>query len=184
MARQSSPLGRFVKILADFSAGLAAAGIIVVVLVQVVSRLIGAPVSWTEEATRFLFVWMVFLGLAAGFRKVESARVLVFIAAMPRAFRRLAVPIYVGFSILFFVLMGWTGIGLVRQQVMMNETAATLAVPMWVIGLIMPISAVVAILAIVESVRTRRELIAVSDAGMPPIHIPEADVFEQKGPTS
>jgi TRAP-type C4-dicarboxylate transport system permease small subunit len=184
MARRSSLLGRFVKVLADFSAGLTAAGIIVVVLLQVASRLIGEPVSWTEEATRFLFVWMVFLGLAAGFRTVESARVLVFIAAMPRVVRRLAVPIYVGFSILFFVLMGWTGIGLVQQQMMMNETTATLPIPMWVIGLIMPISAVVAILAILESLKTRRDLIALPEAGAPPVHIPEIDVLAQKGPAS
>ena len=64
-------------------------------LLQVASRLLGAPVPWTEEATRYLFVWMIFLGLAAGFRTVESARVTVFIAMMPEYLRRLAVPIYV-----------------------------------------------------------------------------------------
>ena len=46
----------------------------------------------------------------------------------------------------------------------MNETAATLAIPMWVIGMVMPISAVLAILAIVESLRTRRDLIALPGA--------------------
>lgn len=176
-------LGTFVKVVADFSAGLAAAGIIVVVLVQVASRLMGTPVSWTEEATRFLFVWMVFLGLAAGFRTVESARVVVFIAAAPRLFRRLAVPIYVSTSILFFALMGWTGVSLVRQQIMMNETAATLAIPMWVIGLIMPISAVVAILAILESVKTRREFIALPEPNSQQAGTVDADVLVPKGPT-
>jgi TRAP-type C4-dicarboxylate transport system permease small subunit len=183
MARQSSSLGRFVKFVADFCAGLAAAGILIVVLVQVVSRLLGVPVSWTEEATRFLFVWMVFLGLAAGFRTVESARVVVFIAAMPGLFRHLAVPIYVGSSVLFFILMGWTGTGLVRQQIIMNEEAATLAIPMWVIGLIMPISAVLAVLAIVESLRTRRNLIALPEVGVPQVDLSEPDVFVSKGPT-
>ena len=67
--------------------GLACVGILVVVLLQVASRLLGAPVSWTEEATRYLFVWMIFLGLAAGFRTVESARVTVFIAMMPGVLR-------------------------------------------------------------------------------------------------
>ena len=84
MAQQPSLLGRFVKLTADFAAGATAAGILIVVVVQIVSRLIGQPVSWSEEATRFLFVWMVFLGLAAGFRTVESARVVVFIAAVAK----------------------------------------------------------------------------------------------------
>lgn len=184
MAQKPSLLGRFVKLTADFAAGTAAVGILIVVIVQIVGRLIGQPVSWSEEATRFLFVWMVFLGLAAGFRTVESARVVVFIAALPGLFRRLAVPIYVGSSVLFFGLMGWTGISLVRQQIMMSEEAATLAIPMWVIGLIMPISAALAILAILESLKTKRDFIALPEPGaQPQVDLDEPDVFVSKGKT-
>jgi TRAP-type C4-dicarboxylate transport system permease small subunit len=182
MAHKPSLLGRFVKIAADFAAGATAAGILIVVLIQVVSRLIGMPVSWSEEATRYLFVWMVFLGLAAGFRTVESARVVVFIAAVPSVFRRLAVPIYVSSSVLFFALMGWTGFSLIRQQIMMNEETATLPIPMWIIGLIMPISAILAILAIIESLKTNRELIELPEVGAPPhVELDETDAFISKG---
>lgn len=185
MAHKPSLLGSFVKIAADFAAGATATGILIVVLVQVVSRLLGAPVSWSEEATRYLFVWMVFLGLAAGFRTVESARVVVFIAALPNLFRRLAVPIYVGSSVLFFALMGWTGVSLIRQQLMMNEETATLPIPMWVIGLIMPISAVLAILAIFESLKASRNLIELPEVGVPPqVELEETDAFVSKGHTS
>ncbi len=184
MAHQPSLLGKFVKVTADFAAGATAAGILIVVLLQVMSRLAGRPVSWSEEATRYLFVWMVFLGLAAGFRTVESARVVVFIAAIPGVFRRLAVPIYVGSSVLFFILMGWTGLSLVNLQIMMNEETATLPIPMWVIGLIMPISAILAILAIFESLKTNRDLIALPEVGAPPqVGLEEPDVFVSKGHT-
>jgi TRAP-type C4-dicarboxylate transport system permease small subunit len=184
MAHKPSLLGRFFKITADFAAGATAVGILIVVLVQVVSRLMGMPVSWSEEATRYLFVWMVFLGLAAGFRTVESARVVVFIAAIPRVFRRLAIPIYVGSSVLFFALMGWTGLSLVQQQIMMNEETATLPIPMWMIGLIVPISAVLAILAILESLKTSRDLIALPEPrGALRVDLEEPDVFVSKGHT-
>ena len=95
MDRTVSPFDGVMRALTDVVAGIAAFGILVVVLLQVASRLLGAPVPWTEEATRYLFVWMIFLGLAAGFRTVEAARVTVFIALAPRVFGRLAVPIYV-----------------------------------------------------------------------------------------
>jgi C4-dicarboxylate transporter DctQ subunit len=176
MDRTLSPLDRVVRTLTDAVAGIAAFGILVVVLLQVASRLLGAPVPWTEEATRYLFVWMVFLGLAAGFRTVETARVTVFIALAPRLFRRLAVPIYVCSSVLFFVLMAWTGYGLVGLQLTMNETAATLAIPMWMIGMVMPLSAILAILGIIESLRSRRELIALPGASPILAGIPQADV--------
>ncbi len=167
MSIRSFPLGPIVRAVSDVAAGAACAGILLVVLIQVAGRLIGHPLPWTEEATRFLFIWMVFLGLAAGFRTAESARVVVFLVLGRRLFTHLAVPIYVVSTVAFFLLMGWTGITLVGQQIMMGEVAATLPIPMWIIGSIMPISAVIAILAVAESLRTKRDLIALPELGVP-----------------
>lgn len=175
MDKTTSFLGGALKAATDIAAGIAVVGVLLVVLIQVASRVLGMPVSWTEEATRYLFVWMIFLGLAAGFRTVETARVTVLIAMMPSIVRRLSLPIYVASSVIFFALTGWTGYHLVRQQFVMNETAATLAVPMWLIGTVMPISAMLAVLGIVESLRTRRDLIELADPaqGMPEITLAE-----------
>lgn len=181
MAHTGFSLGRFVQIVADYAAGACCGGILIVVLMQVSSRLLGHPLPWTEEAVRFLFIWMVFLGLAAGFRTVESARVVVFLSMGRRLFRHIAVPIYVISSVGFFVLMGWTGIGLVRQQIMMNEVSATVPLPMWVIGMVMPVSSVIAILAIIDSVRNRRELIATPEPGLPAGESAHADVNLSSG---
>lgn len=178
MLKSRFSFSNLLKGVTDIAAGIAAFGILVVVLLQVASRLLDMPVSWTEEATRYLFVWMVFLGLAAGFRTVETARVTVLLALMPRAIQRLSVPIYAVSSILFFVLSGWTGYKLVNQQLMMNETAATLAVPVWLIGTIMPLSAVLAILAIIQSLRKSRDLIEVLDTphDVPELHLAQTSV--------
>nr|WP_097142501.1 TRAP transporter small permease [Rhizobium subbaraonis] len=175
MHKSTSFFGWILKLATDAMAGVAVTGVLIVVLIQVSSRVLGMPVSWTEEATRYLFVWMIFLGLAAGFRTVETARVTVLLAVMPGIIRRLSVPIYVVSCLLFFALMGWTGYNLVRQQLVMNETAATLGVPMWVIGTVMPASALLAVLAILESLRYRRDLIALADPaqGMPELILAE-----------
>lgn len=185
MSKGSSLFDKVLKGATDFVAGIAVFGVLLVVLLQVSSRLLGFPVSWTEEATRYLFVWMIFLGLAAGFRTVETARVTVLIAMMPNMIRRLSLPIYVVSSVVFFALMGWTGYFLVQQQLMMNETAATLAVPMWLIGTIMPLSSILAVLAIIESLRTRRDLIELPDPlqGMPEFTLAEsAAPIQEKQP--
>lgn len=175
MHKTTSFFGSILKLATDAMAGLAVTGVLIVVLIQVSSRVLGMPVSWTEEATRYLFVWMIFLGIAAGFRTVETARVTVLIAMMPSLIRRLSVSIYVVACLVFFALMGWTGYHLVYQQFAMNETAATLAVPMWIIGTVMPVSALLAVLAIFESLRNRRDLIALADPaqGMPELILAE-----------
>lgn len=38
-------------------------------ILQVLSRFIGVPMSWTDEAMRFLFIWFAFLGSAYAIRE-------------------------------------------------------------------------------------------------------------------
>lgn len=166
-SHHTNALSRLVTSVADVGSGIAAFMIIVIVLTQVVGRLLGAPFSWTEEATRVFFMWMVFLGMGASMRTADAARVTVFLNWMPKFCVPLFMPIYVVACLAFFALMGWTGAGMVRQQFMMNETFATLAIPTWIVGLMMPISAIIGILAVLSSVKNYRDVIdaMVSPAG-------------------
>ncbi len=144
----------------DVAAGLACAALVLVVSIQVIGRLADAPVSWSEELTRAIFIWMVFIGMASSMRAADAARVTVLLLYVPWL-RRLALPIYVIGCLAFFLLMAWTGFGLVRQQVMMGETIATLGVSSWAIGITMPISAVIAAWGTVASLRDHRAVVAV-----------------------
>ena len=150
----------------DIAGGLFAAAIVVVVLTQVVSRLRNVPVAWSEEMTRALFLWMIFIGVASSMRHADAARVTVLMGAS--AFlRRLALPVYLAGCLTFFVLMAWTGVAMVRQQVMMNETIATLAIPSWFIGIVMPLSALIAIIGTLASLRDHRGAIALDPESSP-----------------
>ena len=142
---------------------LAAAGTVFVVLAQVVSRLRGAPLPWSEELTRALFIWMVFMGLASSMRRADAARVTIFLQALPPFLRRISLPIYLVCSIGFFVLMAWMGGRMVQQQLAMHESIATLGWPSWVIGMVMPVSAVIAILCTFASLRDHKAAIALTD---------------------
>jgi C4-dicarboxylate transporter DctQ subunit len=151
--------GRWLGTCTDGICAIAAAGTVIVVLAQVAGRLLGTPVSWSEELTRAFFIWMIFIGLASSMRHADTARVTIFLQAMPRALRRVALPIYLLSSLGFFAVMGWTGAAMVRQQFAMNETIATLGCPTWILGLVMPVSAVLAILCTLESLRKHRAAI-------------------------
>ncbi len=157
------PAVRLLLLLTDGVSGVAVAAILAVVLVQVVGRLLDAPFSWTEELTRACFIWMVFAGVAAGMRHADAARVTVLLKAFPGFVRKQALAIYVACSLAFFLLAAWTGWYMVGQQVRMNERIATLGWPMWVVGLIVPASAVLSIGGLLLSIRTHKAILAATE---------------------
>jgi len=128
------------------------AAMVVTVAIQVVSRALGASVSWTEELTRFLFIYTAFLGMAAGFRHAEHARIAFVIAKLPRVGQQIAVHLYAVAGIGFFVVVGVTGWELVMQQFESGEISPVLGVGMYLSTLPVVISAGLAILAHVQSV--------------------------------
>ena len=69
----------------EITLALVFAVIIIVVTAQVVWRyLFNNPLIWTEEASRFLFVWLTFLGAAVTLGQRMHVRVTVFIDALPQ----------------------------------------------------------------------------------------------------
>jgi C4-dicarboxylate transporter DctQ subunit len=143
----------------DILSGLSAFAMFVVVIIQIAGRLSGHPAPWTEESTRFIFVWMVFLGIGIGFRKAESARITIFLNWLPKFFNQLAFYVYIMGSIGFFIFMFYTGIQIVWQQVSMHEMGSALMIPMWIVGLSIPVSAALGILGVIESAVYHKKLI-------------------------
>ncbi len=54
----------------DALAALSTALIFVIVLIQIAGRTSGHPAPWTEEGTRFVFIWMIYLGLGIGLNQL------------------------------------------------------------------------------------------------------------------
>lgn len=157
--KEIAPFFRYLNKITDVAGALTAIGIFAVVIIQIIGRLIGHSAPWTEESTRYIFIWMIFLGIGIGFRKVESPRVTVLLNIMPKFIQRLSKWIYSIATIGFFVFMVVYGIELVRQQVTMNEISSVLLIPMWIIGISIPFSAVIGILNTIQSLIYDRDLI-------------------------
>jgi TRAP-type C4-dicarboxylate transport system permease small subunit len=128
------------------------AGMVVTVAIQVVSRAMGEAVPWTEELTRFLFIYTAFLGMAAGFRHAEHARIAFLLGKLPRVGQQLGAHLYAVAGIVFFLIVGYYGWELVAQQYESQETSPSLGLGMYLITAPIVVSAVLAIVAHVQSV--------------------------------
>lgn len=126
-------------------------GMIVTILLQIIGRVIGHPFAWTEETSRYLFLWMMFIALAAGFNQAESSRVTLLLTVGPKWLKKFSEILYAVIVVAFFGFMIIYGIEVVKQQIMMNEMGTALQIPMYVIGVCVPISGVLGILGVIQS---------------------------------
>jgi TRAP-type C4-dicarboxylate transport system permease small subunit len=143
-----SPLWKVVEALVLVGVG----GMVLTVALQVVSRALGSSVTWTEELTRILFIYSTFLGLAAGFRRAEHARIAFVVSKLPPLGQKLTVHLYVVTTVAFFVVVAVQGWDLVQQQFKSQETSPALGLGMYLVTLPIVASAGLSVVAVVQSV--------------------------------
>lgn len=138
-------------------------GMILTILLQIIGRVIGHPFAWTEETSRYLFLWMMFVALAAGFNKAESSRVTIFLTIGPKWLKKFSEILYAIMVVFLFGFMVIYGSEVVRQQVLMREMGTALQIPMYVIGVCVPVSGVLGIIGVVNSFLEYRGNIAIPE---------------------
>lgn len=154
MERKKSPLYKIfdcVDLIENIIVGVALVGMFFTIMAQIIGRLIAHPFPWTEETTRYLFIWMMFIALAAGFNKAESSRVSLFLNLGPRWLKKFSEVLYAVAVIGFFGFMVIYGFELVKQQMMLNEMGTALRIPMTLVGVCVPISGILGIIGTVQS---------------------------------
>lgn len=166
MERKKSPLYKVfdcVDLLENIIVGVALVGMFFTIMAQIIGRLIAHPFPWTEETTRYLFIWMMFIALAAGFNKAESSRVVLLLNAGPNWLKRFSELLYAVIVIGFFGFMVVFGWELVMQQKMLNEMGTALRIPMTIVGLCVPFSGVLGMVGTVQSFLEYRGNVTIPD---------------------
>ena len=144
--RQSnSPLRRFFGAAEKIElaiGGLCLAILFVVVLIGIVSRLMNVNAAWYEETTRVFFLWMMWVGVGAGFNHSESSRVTVMVKALPEGCQKICHVLYYVFNFALFAVIIWFGFRSAMQQAKMGEMGSALRIPMWIVGIAVPVGGI------------------------------------------
>jgi TRAP-type transport system small permease protein len=124
--------------------------LIVPVTLQIISRYTALIPSWiwTEEASRFLFIWMVMLGAMIGIREHSHFEVDVWPDLSPRANALLRIVSH-AFVLLFALVFIWWGIEFVRFG--WDQLSELAELPMPWIFLAWPIAGVTWVIFLGES---------------------------------
>lgn len=103
----------------------------VIIGLQIFMRYVmGASLSWSEELSRYLFIWATYLGVAYGVRKDAHIRVSMVTELMSRrnaAYIRILTHVIFGAFAVFVMYQGWI---MVEKTFRFGQKSASLGIPM------------------------------------------------------
>lgn len=123
--------------------------LVIVVFLQVFSRyVLQNPYIWTEEAARYLFVWIVYLSVYISFVSDQHLTISIFTSMMPAALRRIALVLRYFFLVVFFVAV----ITMTPKflGVAMLHTSPTLGLRMGIVYVAFPFSVILMFVEVVH----------------------------------
>jgi TRAP-type transport system small permease protein len=123
--------------------------LIIVVTLQVISRMFSLSMPWTEEAAKFLFIWVALIGGYFTIHKGSNITFDLLLEYIPKKIWPVVFSFINLVSILFLAIVGYLGFTL--SILNMNNLSPVMAIPYGYIYLALPIGALVMILAQIET---------------------------------
>lgn len=115
-------------------------GMVFVLFVQVVARYVfGTGVDWSEEFSRFLFVWLVIWAIPYTSKLGGQIRVTIFLKALPLKIRRVVFLAGEFLWVVFNGLVIYEGFNLVASTFQFPEVSPTVRVNLAWIYLVVPL---------------------------------------------
>lgn len=106
----------------------------VIMGVQVFSRYaLGASLSWTEELTRYLFIWSGFLSVSYCTKRCLSIKIEQFVAVFPRRGKAVFKVVNHTFELIFFVYMIPFAFSYMMSAAKSGQVSPACGIPMYYI---------------------------------------------------
>lgn len=117
------------------------AAMVLLIFLQILMRLVmSRSFPWTEEAARYLMIWLTFLAASFGFQRGAHIGVSVVVDRLPAPYRRVAQVTAGLVCLVFFALLVIYGIELMDRSMMQRSPA--LGIPMGYVYSVIPISGI------------------------------------------
>jgi len=126
----------------------------VIMALNVITRYaVTYPLAFTEEITVSLFVWVVLLGTSMAFKKSSNLAMTFLYNLMPLRARKLCFYLGTLLSIVFFALLIWLGSRQVLEEIALDVTTDSLAIPAASYSIGVPLFSLLIIVRIIQSAR-------------------------------
>jgi C4-dicarboxylate transporter DctQ subunit len=112
----------------------------VIIFTNTVGRYTGLlSIPWAEEASRYLMVWLVFLGIAVAAKRNSHFSVQIIFLLTPKGFHK-----YANLFIMIVVTLFCLSVGALATKFVMNlhkmvQASPSLGLPMWTVYTVIPV---------------------------------------------
>lgn len=115
------------------------------VFAQVVFRFIlKQPLAWSEEISRYLMIWLTFLGATLAIEKKAHPRVEIFVELLPRRIKQVVHVLVILLSSIFYSLLVYYGAEFMAKS--LDQLSPAMGFPMGFVYLVIPVSGLLLIL--------------------------------------
>lgn len=123
--------------------------LVCIVFFKVVARITGIPVPWTEEMSRFLFVWLIFLGGYITIKKGLNITFDLVLDYLPDQLWKITFTVVNIISVAFLGIIIVLGTNITLSS--MNQYSAVLRIPMGWIYLALPVGSIGMLISQIET---------------------------------
>ena len=117
---------------------------------QIISRVFFSALSWSEELTRYLLVYLTFLGASSVYKKKGHISVLALQQLLPPVFQKVVSILVIVLSGVFFSMATFYGLKYMGLQG--SQLSAALRIPMKYIYMSIPVGFSIMILHSIDSI--------------------------------
>ncbi|WP_168709229.1 TRAP transporter small permease [Halomonas borealis] len=107
--------------------------IVALIFTNVVLRLFDTTLPWAGELSRYLFVWMVYLGISYCIKEHRHLRVMVFLKMLPRRGQKAALVLADVIFLVYSVLVAYYGYLITMEAVARGQIAPALEISVGVL---------------------------------------------------
>lgn len=125
-----------------------------------------AVLNWPDEMTRYLMVWMVFIGAGAASKNNSHFQITAVFDRLPPTGKMIMLAVRMVACNCLYIFMIKVGIGLIKKLFVMEQTSPAMHIPMWIMYLAVPVGlALMMLQGMITDVIKMREIIAEKQHG-------------------
>lgn len=131
----------------------------VVVFWQVVCRFVlKASLPWSEELSRYILVWVTFLGASIGVKRCAHIGVEAFLMILPKKLRGFMNYIIAFICVIFCLIVFKESLGIIEKQIVNSQVSPAMQIPMWWAYLAVPVGMILMSIRFVQTaIKTKGE---------------------------